>query len=64
MPIKKVEGGGYRWGKHGKVYKDRKGAEKQAAAAYANGYKGDPKGYKEGGKVKPKTTKKKTKVSI
>ncbi len=40
MPIEKVDGG-YRWGKHGKVYKDRKGAEKQAAAAHANGYRGD-----------------------
>lgn len=38
MPIYKVKGG-YRWGKHGKVYKDRKDAVRQAAAAYANGYK-------------------------
>lgn len=39
MPIHKVSGG-YKWGQHGKVYKSRKGAAKQAAAAYANGYKG------------------------
>jgi hypothetical protein len=38
MPINKVQGG-YRWGKSGKVYKTRKEAEKQAAAAYASGYK-------------------------
>jgi hypothetical protein len=39
MPIRKVKGG-YKWGKHGKVYKSRKGAERQARAAYASGYKG------------------------
>ena len=39
MPIGKVKGG-YKWGKHGKTYKSRKGAERQAAAAHANGYKG------------------------
>lgn len=38
MPIHKVKGG-YKWGSKGKVYKTRKGAEKQAAAAYAHGYK-------------------------
>ena len=37
MPILKVDG--YRWGKHGKVYSTRKGAERQAAAAYAHGYR-------------------------
>ena len=42
MPIRKVKGG-YKWGGHGKVYKSRKGAAKQAAAAYANGYKGKSK---------------------
>lgn len=40
MPIVKVKGG-YRWGSQGKVYKSRAGAERQAAAAYASGYKGD-----------------------
>tara|TARA_R110000824_G_scaffold178777_1_gene358632 strand:- start:316 stop:441 length:126 start_codon:yes stop_codon:yes gene_type:complete len=38
MPIKKVKGG-YRWGSTGKVYKSRQGAERQASAAYASGYK-------------------------
>jgi hypothetical protein len=38
MPVRKVKGG-YKWGSKGKVYKSRKGAEKQARAAYANGYK-------------------------
>lgn len=40
MPIRKVAGG-YKWGSKGKVYKSRKGAERQAAAAHANGFKGD-----------------------
>lgn len=38
MPIRKVKGG-YRWGKRGKIYRTRKGAAKQAQAAYASGYK-------------------------
>lgn len=38
MPIKKVKGG-YQWGDHGKVYPTREEAEKQAKAAYANGYR-------------------------
>lgn len=38
MPIQKVKGG-YKWGSSGKVFKTRKGAEKQAQAAYASGYK-------------------------
>ena len=40
MPIHKVKGG-WRWGKHGRVYKSRHGAEVQARAAYAAGYRGD-----------------------
>lgn len=48
MPIRKVKGG-YKWGSKGKVYKDRKGAEKQAAAAYASGYK-EPKKMRSGGR--------------
>ena len=46
MPIKKCSTkgkSGYKWGNSGKCYvgKGAKGkAEKQAAAAYANGYKG------------------------
>jgi hypothetical protein len=42
MPIRKVPGG-YKWGSSGKVYKTRAGAERQAAAAYASGYKGTDK---------------------
>ena len=38
MPIRRVKGG-YKWGKKGKVYRNRKDAERQAAAAYASGYK-------------------------
>ena len=43
MPIRKVQGG-YKWGDSGKVYPTREGAEKQAAAAYASGYKKMNKG--------------------
>lgn len=42
MPIRKVKGG-YKWGSQGKVYKTRAGAERQAKAAYAHGYKGKGK---------------------
>ncbi len=42
MPIRKVKGG-YKWGGHGKVYPTRAGAEKQAAAAHASGYKSKSK---------------------
>jgi tRNA splicing endonuclease len=38
MPIKKVKGG-FKYGNRGKVYKTRAGAEKQAAAIHASGYK-------------------------
>tara|TARA_Y100001951_G_scaffold79694_1_gene67553 strand:+ start:1557 stop:1691 length:135 start_codon:yes stop_codon:yes gene_type:complete len=38
MPIKKTKGG-YKWGSKGKTYPSKKGAQKQAKAAYANGYK-------------------------
>jgi len=38
MPIKKVKGG-YKWGNKGKIYKSRRGAERQARAAYSSGYK-------------------------
>ena len=38
MPIRKVKGG-YKWGTHGKIYKDREDAVKQAQAAYASGYR-------------------------
>ena len=49
MPVHK-EGSGYQWGKHGKVYPDRAGAERQARAAYANGYTG----MMHGGMVTPR----------
>lgn len=42
MPIYKVKGG-FKWGEHGKVYKTREGAEKQAAAVYASGWTEKPK---------------------
>jgi hypothetical protein len=40
MPVHKVKGG-YRWGKHGKVYKSKAKAARQGRAAYANGYRGN-----------------------
>ena len=46
MPIHKTKSGGWQWGKSGKVYYGqgaKEKAEKQAKAAYANGYR-------EGGK--------------
>jgi hypothetical protein len=42
MPVRKVKGG-YRWGSKGKTYKTKAGAQRQARAAYANGYKGKGK---------------------
>jgi hypothetical protein len=50
MPVHRVKGG-YQWGAHGHVYKDKASAEKQARAAFANGYRGvtkskSPKGKK------------------
>ena len=51
MPIRKVKGG-YKWGSKGKVYRSRKDAERQAAAAYASGYV--KKGWKEVLKKDPK----------
>jgi hypothetical protein len=43
MPVRKVKGG-YKWGNHGKVYKTKAGAQRQARAAHASGYKGKGKG--------------------
>ena len=40
MPVHKVDGG-WQWGGHGKVYKSKEKAQKQAAAAFANGWTGD-----------------------
>ena len=37
MPVRKVPGG-YQWGHHGKVYKQRAKAVKQGQAAHAAGY--------------------------
>jgi hypothetical protein len=42
MPVRKVRGG-YKWGSKGKVYKTKAGAQRQARAAHANGYKGKGK---------------------
>ncbi len=39
MPVRKVKGG-WKWGRHGKVYKTKAGAQRQARAAYASGYRG------------------------
>lgn len=39
MPVHKVSGG-WKFGKSGKVYKTKAGAQKQARAIYASGYKG------------------------
>lgn len=42
MPIQTITVKGmkmYRWGDSGKLYPNRADAEKQAAAAYASGYK-------------------------
>lgn len=51
MPIQKITKNGetyYRWGDTGKLYRNRADAEKQAAAAYASGYKSkDMNGMKE-----------------
>ena len=38
MPVHKVKSG-WRWGKHGKVYKSKAAAARQGRAAYANGYR-------------------------
>ena len=39
MPIKKTSSGGQKWGSSGKTYKTKAGAERQARAIYASGYK-------------------------
>lgn len=39
MPVHKVSGG-WKWGATGKVYKTKAGAQRQARAIYASGYKG------------------------
>ena len=40
MPIHRVKGG-WKWGSQGHVYPTRAGAERQAEAAHAHGYRGD-----------------------
>lgn len=40
MPIHRTSDGKWQWGKSGKKYASRKGAERQAQAAHANGYRG------------------------
>lgn len=39
MPVHKTNGG-WKWGSTGKVYKTKAGAQRQARAIYASGYKG------------------------
>jgi hypothetical protein len=41
VPIHRTSGGKWQWGSHGTEYPNRAGAERQAAAAHANGYRGD-----------------------
>ena len=51
MPVTKLGHKQYRWGKHGRVYKTKKAAERQAKAAYANGYgQGLKRKYRNGSK--------------
>ena len=38
MPVHKVSGG-WKWGRSGKVYETRAGAERQARAIYASGWR-------------------------
>ena len=47
MPVRKLKGGGYRWGNTGKVYKTKAEAERQGRAIYASGYKPKQKGKKK-----------------
>jgi len=39
MPIHKTKSGGWKWGKSGKVYKTRAGAERQMKAIFASGWR-------------------------
>jgi SPP1 gp7 family putative phage head morphogenesis protein len=41
MPVREIAPGKYRWGNHGKVYRSRAAAERQAAAIFASGYRED-----------------------
>ncbi len=42
MPVHKVPGG-YQWGNQGKIYPTKQAAERQGRAAYASGYRSNPK---------------------
>jgi len=49
MPVHKTKDGKYQWGNHGAKYEKKEDAERQARAAYANGYRGkSSKGSKRG----------------
>ena len=50
MPTRKVKGG-YRWGKHGKIYQTKEQADAQGRAVHASGY-GGPVGLASG--VRPR----------
>lgn len=39
MPVHKNSDGTYQWGRHGKRYKTKAGAERQARAIYASGWR-------------------------
>lgn len=41
MPVREIAPGKYRWGTHGKVYRSRAAAQRQAAAIYSSGYRED-----------------------
>lgn len=60
MPIQRIEKNGetyYRWGTHGKLYKNRVDAEKQAQAAHASGYQEPVNNYKGRPQTSPKVKK-------
>ena len=48
MPIHKTKSGGYKWGKSGKVYKTRAGAERPRRHRCLSG-RGRGRGWREGG---------------
>ena len=44
MPVHRVKGG-YKWGSRGHTYKTKAGAQRQARAAYAHGYREGKRGH-------------------